>query len=113
MTVTPDGLVQWRAATPGVEHAIARLTDASGNSTFHTFAVQVTSNEAVLADVAGIRTWTDSSGSHKVQARFVKIENAIVYFIREDGRPAAVPLERLSGADQIIARKLAAAADSE
>ena len=54
------------------------------------------------------RTWTDDSGQHQIQATFVRMDGNDVYLKRSDtGEEIALPLNRLSQNDQIIARELA------
>ena len=52
------------------------------------------------------RTWTDSTGKHKIEATFLGIEDNKVKLHRTDGKELAVPLDRLSKADQEFAKKL-------
>lgn len=59
--------------------------------------------------LAGIRTWTDSSGKHKVEASFQKVVDGKVSLLKADGTSIALPLERLSDADREIANFLAKA----
>ena len=106
-------------ASAETAHTIISIGDKSGQSTFHTFSIDVTPPMEARPDPAtpaagtpSFRTWTDSTGTYQVRARFVKIADGVVQFAREDGRSASVPLERLSEADQKIARELAAAAQS-
>ncbi len=47
-----------------------------------------------------LRTWTDSTGNFKIEAKFVAVEETEVVLAREDGSTLRVPLERLSEADQ-------------
>lgn len=49
---------------------------------------------------AGLREWTDASGSFSVKARFRGMANGKVSLRTEDGRDLEVPLGKLSGADQ-------------
>ncbi|MCH8922467.1 MAG: hypothetical protein IIA67_04895 [Planctomycetes bacterium] len=50
------------------------------------------------------RVWTDITGKHKVKAGFVGIEDGKVWLERKGGRRLSFPLEKLSRADQAIAR---------
>jgi len=43
-----------------------------------------------------LRTWTDSTGRFKVQARFVRIDGDTVVVEDEQGQQRGVPLSRLS-----------------
>jgi hypothetical protein len=50
------------------------------------------------------RTWTDSTGRFKVEARLVKFEGGQVTLEKADGRTITLPLARLSDADQALLR---------
>lgn len=54
---------------------------------------------------AEVRTWTDSSGTHKVEAEFVDENNGTVRLRKSDGRIISLPLQRLCTADQMHVRK--------
>lgn len=49
---------------------------------------------------APIRTWTDASGTHKVRATLVDVQEGNVRLKKTDGTIVTVPLEKLSEADQ-------------
>lgn len=49
---------------------------------------------------AQVRTWTDSTGRHKMQAKFVEVADGKVKLEREDGSQFAIDLKKLSEADQ-------------
>jgi hypothetical protein len=68
---------------------------------------------ASLADTDKPRTWTDSTGKHKIEALFLGIENNAVKLHRTDGKELSVPLDRLSKADQELAKQLQAAKASD
>jgi hypothetical protein len=65
---------------------------------------------SLAADTQMPRTWTDSTGKNKVEAMFLGIEDNKVKLRRTDGKEIAVPLDRLSPADQEMAKKLQEAA---
>ncbi|MCH8042381.1 MAG: hypothetical protein IID44_01560 [Planctomycetes bacterium] len=46
------------------------------------------------------RTWTDSSGKHKIDATFVKVANGKVTLRKSDGRVIEIPVASLSKEDQ-------------
>lgn len=50
------------------------------------------------------RTWTDSTGRFKVEARLVKFEGGQVTLEKADGRTITLPLGRLSDADRALLR---------
>ena len=56
------------------------------------------------------RIWTDSTGKYRIEAEFVQLEGETVHLRRPDGQSIAIPLERLSPADQAYARQQAAPA---
>ena len=57
-----------------------------------------------------VRTWTDSTGKFKLQARFVSEEAGKVTLEKEDGSQLEIELSKLSAADQtaVAERKKAA-----
>ena len=60
---------------------------------------------SINASADEIRSWTDSTGQHKREAAFEKLEGAIVYLRLKDGKELKIPLSKLSEADQSYARK--------
>jgi hypothetical protein len=54
---------------------------------------------------AEVRTWTDSTGAYQVQAELVDEDGGTVRLRKSDGQIVALPLERLSAADQAYIRK--------
>ena len=56
-------------------------------------------------DARKLRTWTDSTGTRKVQARFIELDGENVVLQRQDGKQVRVPLERLSNADRAFAQR--------
>lgn len=65
--------------------------------------------EGVLSVTARKRTWSDSTGTFRVEAEFLELKGDTVHLRRTDGKDLEVPLDRLSDADQEIARELAKA----
>jgi hypothetical protein len=47
-----------------------------------------------------MRTWTDETGQHETQAKFLDFENGIVSLERPDGKEVSIAIERLSAQDQ-------------
>ena len=47
-----------------------------------------------------LRTWSDRSGQHQVQAKYLGTEQGKVKLERTDGKVIFVPVESLSEADQ-------------
>ena len=45
------------------------------------------------------REWTDNSGTHKIEADLVKLDDQLVVLKKSDGKVLSVPLTRLSDAD--------------
>ncbi len=56
-------------------------------------------------DVSAPRTWTDSTGKYKVEASLVELKDGQVTLKKPDGQVVAIPLERLSEADQQFVRE--------
>jgi len=54
--------------------------------------------------LAGMHTWTDSTGQYKTEAEFVEFKDGRVHLKKADGSPVAIPLDRLSPADQQLVR---------
>jgi hypothetical protein len=57
---------------------------------------------AAAADESAARTWSDKSGNFKVTATLVRIDNTNISLLRDDGKTIALPLEKLSDADQLF-----------
>ncbi|HEX5445337.1 MAG TPA: SHD1 domain-containing protein, partial [Pirellulales bacterium] len=67
---------------------------------------------ALAADAAP-RTWTDSTGKHKMKATFVSLDDSKVTLEKDDGETIEIDLKKLSKADQkYVADAVAAADDS-
>lgn len=54
------------------------------------------------------RTWTDSTGQFKIEAAFIDVLSGEARLKREDGEITAIPLSRLSLADQKLIREILA-----
>jgi len=54
-----------------------------------------------------MRTWTDATGKHKVEARFVELVDDNVRLEKSDGTTATLPVDKLCEADQRRVRRLA------
>ncbi len=54
--------------------------------------------------LAGTRTWTDTTGQYKTEAEFVDFKDGRVHLKKADGTLVAIPLDRLSPADQQLVR---------
>ncbi|RIK77213.1 MAG: hypothetical protein DCC68_17850 [Planctomycetota bacterium] len=58
------------------------------------------------------RTWVDSTGTYRVVARLISVENGVARLLKENGRYASVPVDRLSKEDaEFVDRWLAARAE--
>lgn len=53
-----------------------------------------------VAPVPELRTWTDDTGAHQIEAAYVGLRDGYVFLRRPDGKEFSIPLERLSEADQ-------------
>jgi hypothetical protein len=61
-----------------------------------------TASSAVDSD---FREWLDSTGRHRVTARFLRLLDGSVYLKTENGSERKIPLERLSDKDQAFAKQ--------
>jgi len=61
---------------------------------------------ATAARAEEFRKWTDSTGLHELQAKFVSLEQGQVTLQRENGAKVTIALEKLSKADQEYVAKL-------
>jgi hypothetical protein len=59
------------------------------------------------------RTWTDSTGKHKVEGDFVSLADGKVELRRDDGKLIYVPLEKLSENDQAFVHQASRSAGNE
>lgn len=78
--------------------------DAAGSTADNPFATEDEKNKSSLAKT--MRTWSDSSGSFKVEAQFVRVEGPTVVLKRKDGMEVKVPFKRLSSEDQTLLESL-------
>ncbi len=53
---------------------------------------------------AEFRTWTDVTGKHKLEAKFVHFKDGKVRLKKKDGSEVDVPLEKLREADQTLVK---------
>jgi S1-C subfamily serine protease len=60
------------------------------------------------AAAATVRTWSSKGGRFKINAKFVELSNESVTLEKEDGETVTLSLDKLSEADQKLARQLAA-----
>lgn len=61
---------------------------------------------ACMATASLAREWTDSTGAYKVEASLMRVENNKAILRRESGEIVAIPIARLSAADQAFLRSL-------
>lgn len=59
-----------------------------------------------------LRTWTDASGEHKVEARFVRLVDGKVTLKTDAGREIKLPLDRLCDEDQELLKAVGPATDN-
>jgi hypothetical protein len=50
--------------------------------------------------VTKVRTWADKSGAHTIEAELIEVKQGVVRLKKSDGKIVALPLEKLSDADQ-------------
>lgn len=60
-----------------------------------------------------MRTWTDATGTFKVEAAFLKSDGTNVDLKTADGREISVPISRLSASDQAAVKELSKPAGPE
>ena len=60
---------------------------------------------------ATLRAWSSQGGKFTIKAKFVELKDGSVTLEKEDGQTVAVPLDRLSEADQKLVRQLAEASE--
>lgn len=82
----------------GVSYALVLVGGLSSLTSAHAAPPTKTSEKEKL------RTWTDSTGNHTVEAKFVEFKDGKVSLEKEDGTAIAVPVEKLSEADQRFVR---------
>lgn len=63
-------------------------------------------SEEVAAEVAKARTWSDTTGKFKIEARYINHDSTNVMLQRTDGKKVQVPLARLSAPDQAFLKNL-------
>lgn len=123
MTIDENGAVEWTPRTPTDPPAVSivKISDASGDSIYHSFAVQVRSRSSSSgldvassenpdstgeADTTDLRTWSDKSGRFKMEARFVRREGGEIFLRRENGSEVKISLSQLSDDDQSYVTEL-------
>lgn len=70
-----------------------------------------TTADAAEPPTTGYRVWTDSTGSYRVVAKLVSVQNGVAKLLKENGRYTSVPIERLSDEDAALAERWAASAE--
>ncbi len=61
----------------------------------------------VSVGLAEKRTWTDSTGKHKIRAEFKSLDGGKVTLLKSGGKEVKIPLGKLSAEDQAYAKKQA------
>ena len=121
MTVSPAGLVTWKAVRAGEpeEIGIVAVSDASGGEIFHSFRLRLDADASTAptttasrpapspmgtkgrpAAAAGLRTWKSVDGMFTVEATFEKLADDKVMLLRIDGKSVEVPLDKLCQEDR-------------
>ncbi len=77
-----------------------------GNSSSDENPFATDEEKAKLNAAKTMRTWSDSSGSFKVEAQFLRVDGGTVFLKRKDGAEVKVPINRLSEEDQKIIQSL-------
>ena len=60
----------------------------------------VAATEAVAADSGDLRSWTDATGKHRIEAELVAVKQGWVRLKRASGELVSLPITRLSQSDQ-------------
>lgn len=55
---------------------------------------------AAKPDLTAVRTWTDVTGRHKIEAKLIEVKQGWALLERSDGEKVSLPLEKLSPADR-------------
>ncbi len=64
---------------------------------------------AAASTEIAMRTWSDATGTYKIEATYLGVTDGKVQLRRQDGREISVPLDRLSPADQQYVQQTQAA----
>jgi hypothetical protein len=81
----------------------ARPKDWNSESTKGSEPAKVVEKSEV--SVEDYREWLDSTGRHKIKARFLRLVDDAVYLQTEDNGERKIPLARLSEKDQAFAKQ--------
>jgi hypothetical protein len=103
LSVTFSAKEVWKKMEPVIA-AADEAAAAELSSEDNPFA---TDEEKMAADPRDVREWSDSSGSFKVEASFVRLEDKTAVLKRKDGKEVKVPLSRLSPEDRELAESFA------
>ena len=63
-------------------------------------ATEAVAAEAVAADSSGLRSWTDATGKHRIEAELIAVKEGWVRLKRASGESVSLPITRLSQPDQ-------------
>ena len=96
-SVTFSAKEVWKKMEPVIAAADEAAATSSEDNPF------ATDDEKMENDPNTVREWSDRSGSFKVEAAFVRLENAMVVLKRKDGKEVKVPLSRLNPDDRKLA----------
>jgi hypothetical protein len=83
---------------PDADEQVAAADVEPGEATSRATGQPPENDETIM------RTWTDSTGKHHVEAEFLELDNGKVRLKRRDGKEVVMPLGRLSPADQQFVR---------
>jgi hypothetical protein len=65
-----------------------------------------------LSEAQEVRTWTDSTGKHRIEARLLEMQGDFLILEELAGTKKRIPLDKLSAADQAFARDAMSAGSS-
>jgi hypothetical protein len=113
--VTPDGKVKvrysanrppWDMELPRADIQLAPIEVEQPNLDENALAQVYGNRGAASTESSMFRTWMDNTGTFRIEAQFLGVVEGKVRLRRKDGREIAVPLDRLSEADQQEAERL-------
>ncbi len=91
-----------KLAIASYELVIKRYPGTPADKLARSELAEIDPNSELLSSPApsGYRTWTDSTGKFRVEAKLVSFANGQATLLRRDGKAITLPLDRLSAGDQ-------------
>jgi formylglycine-generating enzyme required for sulfatase activity len=88
------------AETPASYRERKPVDGGSATNGFRVMVVALESPTATTSPPQATRTWTDSTGKHRMEATLLDFDGKVVRLKRPDGKIVTVPLEKLSETDR-------------